>query len=189
MQEITGDIFRPKTYKPNIGIPSAICVTTNGAVTKKGLAIMGRGVAKSAADHFPELPETLGKLLYKNGNIVQAIRFNPRTDTYVLAFPTKPKEVKLVSVYQLTDHFRTKCRYQVDDIVPGWALKSTVDRIQKSIEQLLEVSEELQLKKVVLPRPGCSNGGLKWEEVKEVVSCLDDRFFVINLPPSPRKKG
>jgi hypothetical protein len=187
MIEITGDIFRPKTYRPNIGIPSAICITTNGAVTKKGLAIMGRGVAKLAAELFPEVPETLGKLLYKNGNIVQAIRFNPRTDTYVLAFPTKPKEVKLVSVDQLTDYFRRQGRYQVDDIVPGWALKSTIDLIQKSTEQLLEVSKELQLKKVVIPRPGCSNGGLRWEEVKEVVSHLDDRFFVINLPPRQKK--
>ena len=50
-----------------------IAVTTSGSVTRKGKAVMTRGVAGQAARRFPELPETLGLLLRSSGNHVHLL--------------------------------------------------------------------------------------------------------------------
>ncbi len=45
-----------------------IVITTNGTVRNDGLAVMGAGVAESAAIYFPKLPRKLGMLLGSDGN-------------------------------------------------------------------------------------------------------------------------
>jgi hypothetical protein len=51
--------------------------------------------------------------------------------------------------------------------------------IRQSAEQLLDHVNEKGFKKVWMVRPGCSNGRLKWENVKPVIEFLDDRFIVV----------
>lgn len=50
-----------------------IAITTNGSLTSDGRAIMGRGVARQAAERFPELRSRLGRLLQVRGNHVHEI--------------------------------------------------------------------------------------------------------------------
>jgi hypothetical protein len=66
MKEITGDIwgFLGKAI---------ICISSNGHLTKKGDAVLGRGCARQAREHFPDLPSRLGALLSSGGNHVQVI--------------------------------------------------------------------------------------------------------------------
>jgi hypothetical protein len=45
-----------------------IVVTTNGVLNHQGRAVMGRGVAKQAADRFPNLPWRLGDWIRYHGN-------------------------------------------------------------------------------------------------------------------------
>jgi hypothetical protein len=54
--------------------------------------------------------------------------------------------------------------------------------IELSIEQLINLTNQMKWEKVVLPRPGCSNGGLNWiSQIKPLIEKkLDDRFFVIS---------
>jgi hypothetical protein len=52
---------------------AVIAVTTSGSVTRKGSAVMSRGVAGQAARRFPGLPEVLGGLLQSSGNHVHAL--------------------------------------------------------------------------------------------------------------------
>ena len=59
---------------------------------------------------------------------------------------------------------------------------SRFNLIEDSIEQLVLLTDKMKWNKVVLPRPGCSNGGFNWVvQIKPVIKKkLDDRFFVIS---------
>lgn len=52
---------------------AVISITTNGSVTRDGRSIPGRGVARQAAERFPELRKRLGELLQTGGNHVHEI--------------------------------------------------------------------------------------------------------------------
>ena len=66
MREAIGDIW---DYLGN----AIICITTNGHLTKKGEAVLGRGCARQAGERFPDLPSRLGALLSEGGNHVHVI--------------------------------------------------------------------------------------------------------------------
>lgn len=66
MKEATGNIW---DYLGD----AIICITTNGHLTKKGEAVLGRGCARQAMERFPDLPARLGVLLSEGGNHVHAI--------------------------------------------------------------------------------------------------------------------
>ena len=62
-----------------------------------------------------------------------------------------------------------------------WMQKADLALIARSAEELLCEVETGPLV-VVLPRPGCGNGGLKWSDVKPAIApILDDRFHVITF--------
>ena len=66
MREACGDIWE------YLG-QGIICITTSGTVSRKGSAVMTRGVAGQAAARFPDLPGELGRLLTDGGNHVHLL--------------------------------------------------------------------------------------------------------------------
>jgi len=66
MIEITGNIWE------HLG-SAVIAITSNGSVTRDGRAVLGRGVARQAGEHFPGLAACLGALVRENGNHVQVV--------------------------------------------------------------------------------------------------------------------
>mgnify|MGYP001580901715 CR=1 FL=1 len=57
-----------------------------------------------------------------------------------------------------------------------------LELIKESASQLAVVAGAYSNKTFVLPRPGCGNGGLKWEDVKPVIEpILPDNVHVITL--------
>jgi len=130
----------------------ALCITTNEIIKRDGKAVMGAGVAKQAKNIFYNIDKILADLIKKNGHITQVIKFEPDS-YYLVSFPTK---------------------YH-------WKDRSDISLIEKSTKQLLDLTNEYEWKKVILPRPGCSNGGLNYiSQVKPLLSkYLDDRFFII----------
>ena len=78
MKELTGNLwdFHAQGHY--------ICITTNGTVRSDGACVMGRGIAKQAANKFPQLPYQLGSMLKKSGtNCVRILVPS------IIAFPVK----------------------------------------------------------------------------------------------------
>ena len=132
-----------------------ICITTNGMMlpSDNTRAVMGAGIAKQARDKIPDIDKVLADSLMKNGNNVRPlIKWESK---WILSFPTKGH----------------------------WKDPAFLWIIEKSAKQLKEGWDKQYSKPtVVLPPPGCGNGGLNWEDVKHVLEkyFTSDKFVVIN---------
>lgn len=130
----------------------ALCVTTNGMVKKDGTQVMGRGIASQAKKRYKGIEKVHGTILKKNGLKVQQIWYDNNYDCAILAFPTKH----------------------------NWYEDGDIELIENSCYELMEYIDRKRYKKVILPKPGCSNGNLDWKKVKNVIEdILDERVFVI----------
>jgi O-acetyl-ADP-ribose deacetylase (regulator of RNase III) len=128
----------------------AIVITTNSTVKRNGENIMGGGCAWEAAQRYPLLPGCLGARLQSKGNHVHVFHYDSRQA--IVTMPTK------------------------NDV----SNPSNLNLIERSTRELVEYAEDYGWKRVVMPRPGCGLGGLKWEDVGPALSLiLDDRFTVV----------
>jgi hypothetical protein len=171
MIEIIGNLWEQEA--------NAICITTNGFVKKDGRAVMGRGCAKEALDRYPGIDKKLGvKLLkHKFNNIPHLLLEEPKWD--IVSFPVKPKSAVFDGNNAVSHLFGN---FKIGDFVPGWACKADLELIKKSAELLVKRANYYNYQKVILPRPGCGAGELKWEDVKPILKeILDDRFYVITF--------
>lgn len=134
----------------------AICITTNGSVTNRGNAVMGRGCALQAAQKFPWLPTMPAAELTDGGNHVRHFT-TPQAglpSLVLIMFPVKDR----------------------------WDQKARLKLIEQSAYELMDLIERLKLQNVLLPRPGCGNGGRTWAEVEPILSpVLDDRVIVVDF--------
>lgn len=143
MRERVGDIWR------TIGLADAICITTNGIVKMDGTLVMGKGIAKEAADMFPGIDMNLGDKVRRFGNkpTIAAIR----NGTRIVSFPTK-------------NH---------------WKDPSDITLITRSAEIIKELANGLKWQYIAVPKPGCGCGLLTWSMVKSALEPIFDNRFVI----------
>lgn len=161
MKEAKGDLFSIAC--------DALCVTTNGFVKSNGEAVMGRGCAKQLAQLWPDTPKVLGRLLLTHGNRMHVISAG---EPAVLSFPVKP----VSKICEGNDHV-SHMSFKPGDVIPGWACKADIEIIKQSAHQLVELTDRMGYRTVILPRPGCGAGELDWETVRPVLAeILDDRF-------------
>lgn len=134
----------------------AVCVTTNGEWrTKDGAAIMGRGTAQQAAGRCQALPKALGALLRVAGNHVFVFETCDRVVVPLVTFPAKHR----------------------------WRQSADLNLIERSARELVALTDRRGWRRVVLPRPGCGAGGLRWRDVApRLAPILDDRFYAIAMP-------
>ncbi len=145
MREVEGDLWDFH------GIGAWVAITTNGAVRKDGGCVMGRGVAKEAAQRFPWLPTQLGERIRDAGNRVH--RFSP---IRLFTFPVKHHWREPADLVLIEQSARELLGFIED---PG---------IAPAVQRIYMV------------RPGCGNGQLQWEAVKpRIASILDDRFIIV----------
>ena len=171
MLEIRGNLFE---------VPAdAICITTNGFVTRQGECVMGLGCAKTFKKMYPKAPLVLGAAIKKNGNVVNCLGESKKTGKKFYSFPEKGvREINNGS--NVVSHAIGK--FYVGSGVPGFYCKARLDIIVKSCKELVAIANEEGLTNIVIPRMGCGAGELTWDEVKPIVSeILDDRFSVITF--------
>ncbi len=149
MKEVTGNIW--KYWEAG----AWITITTNGMTRRDGACVMGRGVAKEAAQRIPTLPYLLGATLrdrsWTEANIVHTFPAHR-----IITFPVKHH----------------------------WRDQADLALIARSARQLSNLSitkaDGGLVRPIYLVRPGCGNGGLEWQTVKPILApLLDDRFIVV----------
>lgn len=166
MIQVRGDLFEVEC--------DLRVLTTNGIVRNDGACVMGRGCAYQAKAKFPGIEYRLGTLLGEHGNRVMRLgvyggEFGGEVGggiggeiggTMIASFPVK-------------HHWRE----EADPVL-----------IRRSCEQLVGLSDKFGYRNVVLPRPGCGNGRLSYEDIRPVLAqILDERFSVITFPTTRKK--
>lgn len=139
MKEIKGDFF--KHLAEDWNRYDCIVCTTNMTLNKNGELVMGAGIAKSFKENFPLLPEIFGKQVQhrKRGiTIHYQYSYEHQYKGWIVGLPTK------------------------DD----WKLPSIPYLIEFSLMELHEFVILHRIKSVLMTKPGCHNGGLKWEDIK-----------------------
>lgn len=155
MIEVKGNLW---TYPADARV-----ITTNGTIKKNGEAVMGRGCAQEAKtkllelyDYRPNVARMVGSVIQEIGNHVFCLMRAPR----IFTFPVKH----------------------------NWFENADPALIVRSAQELVAIEDECRDKGngdkvIVMPRPGCGNGHLKWHEhIKELLEpILDDRFHIISF--------
>lgn len=131
-------------------------ITTNGYINSYGNLTMGAGNAKQASNKFPGLSRQLAALVRVKGNRVHVLE--ERKGYRLITFPVKRV----------------------------WDERADLDLISTSAEQLLYLTGVFKNCLFILPRPGCGNGDLDWEEVKPLLVHLPDNVFVVTNEGSRR---
>lgn len=139
-----------------------VVITTNIGWKKDGSNPMGAGVARAAAEKYPDLPAWYGNRCKKYG---EKTAVAPYFKGRLFLFPTKP----------------------LDEEQPwlSWKNDSSLSLIRKSCQQLSMLVDILDergylLTRIGLPLPGCGNGGLTPRQVLPIITdLLDDRFVLL----------
>jgi hypothetical protein len=137
----------------------AVVITTNGFVKHNGELVMGRGIAAEARDLYPYLAHTLGALVTKHGNHVYQVSYI--NEPNIFSFPVKPA--------------------RGPNGEPGWSMPADPDLIVRSLHELVSMIDQTNIVRVWMPRPGCGNGKLRWDDIRPLVARLDDRFTVVTV--------
>lgn len=151
MKEIVGNLWDSKFSTPDY----VRIITTNGFVKKDGSAVMGRGCAREAVYRWPALSAVpIPSLPMRLGAHIKA-RGNicAWMTTGLITFPVKH----------------------------AWYEPADLELIGNSAVWLKREADNLRQKWFVLPRPGCGNGQLNWEDVKPLIKFLPDNVLVIDF--------
>lgn len=150
-----------------------ICIPVNGYVMKSGRLVMGRGVAQQARERFHFLDELIGGKFYRVGYYVMKVA------PHIFVFPVKPVIGQVgLGKYNVLPRYRA--RYKEFDTIPGWAMMADLQLISHSLYQLRRLHDAGTFDRIYLPKPGCGNGGLKWEVVEPYCLQYGDWLVVVD---------
>lgn len=134
-------------------------ITTNGFVKKNGECVMGRGCALEAKTRYPGIAVVLGTLIRAHGNHVYRIWGDSAA---IYSFPVK---------------------HMWDEVADPELIARSALELVAAIDNIpTNNSAALATLRIVIPRPGCGNGSLRWEDVRPILQpILDDRFHIITF--------
>ena len=129
-------------------------ITTNPIIDRHGAAVMGQGCAREAKERITGLEYHFAKLLRRHGNRVMRM--------------TKPKKGAALASFPVKHH---------------WREAADPDLIVRSAHQLVALADKFGYSQIVLARPGCGNGRLRWDDIRPLLAgILDDRFTILTFP-------
>jgi hypothetical protein len=160
----------------------AICITTNGEYNEDengvARAFMGGGCSGICSRRWPDTALKLGKLLKTDGNVPHVIGFLDRSSNLVFGNGHADRAGHLIDGVMDGTHCAIISFPTIDSLMDG----SKIELIKNSATHLVSFANSLQLKNVILPRPGVGLGNLKWVDVKLVIEpLLDDRFTIVSF--------
>lgn len=134
----------------------AICVTTNGTLRKDGSCVMGRGCAREAVVKYG--PQIERRLGAQIKEHGNHVFIIGDDQPMVVSFPVKGE----------------------------WWDRANVELICRSARELVTLVIDMKWQRVVIPRPGCGNGGLQWDDVRPRLETIlsDDRFLIVDKKPN-----
>lgn len=137
MITIHGDIWKEFEARPE----SYLVIPTNVGWKTNGQNVMGRGLAKQAAEKFPELPGLYGSWCQKYGEEVFV-----HVGRRIICAPTKPLN---------KDHPHL-----------SWKTFSTFKEVKGSYRQIRDLAKRGL--KIITPLLGAGNGGLKFSDAMKL---------------------
>jgi len=166
--ELVGDIDRELLVGGHHW--DAICCTINTVVKPNGELVMGAGVAKVFATRCSKLKKEWGR---------QINTWMPNTTSLLIT--------KVEAGIFIDDNLMSLPRPFFAVGFPtkyDWRRQSNLVLIERSMCQLTKAADAHKWTRILLPRPGCANGGLDWDtQIKPMCDDhLDERFTVINGP-------
>lgn len=119
--------------------------TSNAKVlvnTVNTVGVMGKGIAADFKKYYPEMFEEYKRRCFNNELNIGDLFLYKTSNKWILNFPTKKH----------------------------WRSPSKVEYIEAGLKKLVEEASKLQITDIAMPKLGCGNGGLNWEEeVKPLV--------------------
>ena len=119
--------------------------TSNAKVlvnTVNTVGVMGKGIASDFKKLYPKMFEEYKQLCDSNKLNVGDLHLYKTPNKWILNFPTKKH----------------------------WRSPSKIEFIEKGLQRLVKDAHKLQINDIAMPKLGCGNGGLDWEnEVKPLV--------------------
>ncbi len=137
-----------------------IVIPTNLVTRNDGHAVMGKGLAQEAAEHYPELAKRLGIHIKNTKWVDEGAQYYSNLKMNLICVPVK---------------------YH-------WRQKASLDLIRRSAIQLQHFvhnhGKTLGWEYVFVPRLGCGNGQLSWEVVEPILQAelVDPRFTIVHHP-------
>lgn len=122
--------------------------TSNPIVNSRGLAVMGRGIAKQIADKYPQVQREFGDYLKFSGPDFSCDRLCVVGN-------------QLVGFFMVKDHWRSPAR---------------LDIISDSVDELEAMTNDYD--RIDLNFPGIGNGKLTREAVLPIIQFLPDNVHV-----------
>lgn len=157
MKETAGDLW---DYEQS----HWLCVTTNQGWSKSGSNIMGAGLAKQAANRFPNLPARYGAFCRMFPGAAKLYPYK-RYTSWLLMYPTKA--------------LNPQTPYM------SWRGKSSLELIERCAIELAKFGETSE-RPIAIPALGCQNGGLKVCDVLDILYKYlksDDKFLFVHPQP------
>ena len=155
MQRIKGDLF-------TFAVPgNAIVIPGNIGWTRQGKNVMGAGVARQAAQRWPDLPYGFGTLCRRWREKTGVFSHSFSSGECFLFFPVKP--------------------LSVDAPWLSWRGPASLTLVEKSTRELAAWPKPESDSLIYLPLVGCGNGGLERAVVLPILDryLANDRFILV----------